>query len=84
MGTPALLSNNFSLVGRWVPGTFDRVRLNRGCAESLELSIEFLWQVFGREVVDALYLRGVAQLECDPQLWTMLEAGCKSDRATTV
>ena len=74
MATP--ISNQyFVLDGRWIPGTVDRVCLSHADQENLEISIHFLWQVFGREPVDGLYLQGRTQLLCDAQLWALLRAG---------
>lgn len=72
MATPPLPTSSFLLQGLWIPGTMDRVCLSRGDGENLELSIHQLLQVFGRELVDSLYLKGKAELLCDSQLWVLL------------
>lgn len=66
---------SFVLQSRWIPGTMDRVFLSKEGEESLELSIQLVWQVFGKEPVDHLYLQGKAELDCDAHLWAMLVAG---------
>lgn len=75
MASPVMSSQYFVLYGRWIPGTVDRICLSKDDQLSLEISIHFLWQVFGQEAVDGLYLRGKAELECDTQLWALLIAG---------
>lgn len=55
---------------RWVPGTSDQLelRLIEG-EESVQVSVRWFLSHFGRAAMDALYLRGKYEFECDDGLW---------------
>jgi hypothetical protein len=58
---------------KWVPGTSDRLELylldGNGC---VEVSVRWFTNQFGREAMDALYLRGKFEFECEETLWKSL------------
>ena len=67
----------FTVHGRWVPGTLDRVTLERqdsAKSGSLEVHHNRVHQLFGRGAMDPLYLTGKSRFECTLEEWTALEA----------
>jgi hypothetical protein len=64
----------FAVHGRWVPGTLDRVVLERQDATgSLEVNHHRVHQLFGRGAMDPLYLTGKSKFECTLEDWTALK-----------
>jgi hypothetical protein len=58
---------------KWVPGTSDRLELHlidRG--ECAEVSVRWFTRQFGREAMDALYMRGKFEFECEETIWKSL------------
>jgi hypothetical protein len=63
----------FAVSGRWVPGTLDRVLLERQDATgSLEVHHNRVHQLFGRGAMDPLYLTGKSKFECTLEEWAAL------------
>ncbi|PYE51112.1 hypothetical protein DES52_11544 [Deinococcus yavapaiensis KR-236] len=59
------------LVCRWVPGTFDRVRLQLVDLEqdAIELTVDAAARLLGRRNLDEMYLKGTVRLTvCDDTL----------------
>lgn len=55
---------------KWVPGTSDRLELHLlDHGERAEVSVRWFSSQFGREAMDALYMRGKFEFECDEALW---------------
>jgi hypothetical protein len=64
----------FAVHGRWVPGTLDRVVLERQDATgSLEVHHNRVHQLFGRGAMDPLYLTGKSKFECTLEDWAALK-----------
>jgi hypothetical protein len=64
----------FAVHGRWVPGTLDRVVLERQDATaSLEVNHHRVHQLFGRGAMDPLYLTGKSKFECTLEDWVALK-----------
>jgi hypothetical protein len=70
----------FAVLGRWVPGTLDRVMLEPqdapGSASltSLEVHSNRVHQLFGRGAMDPLYLTGKSHFDCSFEEWAALNA----------
>jgi hypothetical protein len=63
----------FAVHGRWVPGTLDRVMLERQDATgTLEVHHNRVHQLFGRGAMDPLYLTGKSKFECTLEDWAAL------------
>jgi hypothetical protein len=77
VGTASSVSTEqvrFAVHGRWVPGTLDRVVLERQDANgSLEVNHHRVHQLFGRGAMDPLYLTGKSKFECTLEDWTALK-----------
>jgi hypothetical protein len=64
----------FAVHGRWVPGTLDRVMLERQDATgTLEVHHNRVHQLFGRGAMDPLYLTGKSKFECTLEDWVALK-----------
>jgi hypothetical protein len=70
----------FAVLGRWVPGTLDRVVLERqdvlnsARLDSLEVHSNRVHQLFGRGAMDPLYLTGKSHFDCSFEEWDALNA----------
>jgi len=63
-----------SLEFHWVPGTMDRVRVGGdGAVHPGTITVNELVTFVGRDAVNQLYLRGLAQLECDEATWRAIK-----------
>jgi hypothetical protein len=70
-----LKTENFSVRGYWVPGTLDRVILQRlDSPVMLEVHSNRVHQLFGRGAMDPLYLTGKSCFECTVDEWSALKA----------
>ena len=70
-----LQTENFSVRGYWVPGTLDRVILQRlDSPVMLEVHSNRVHQLFGRGAMDPLYLTGKSCFECTVEEWRALKA----------
>jgi hypothetical protein len=70
-----LQTENFSVRGYWVPGTLDRVILQRlDSPVMLEVHSNRVHQLFGRGAMDPLYLTGKSCFECTVEEWHALKA----------
>ena len=68
-------TENFSVRGYWVPGTLDRVILQRlDSPVMLEVHYNRVHQLFGRGAMDPLYLTGKSCFECTVEEWSALKA----------
>jgi hypothetical protein len=82
VGTTSSVSTEqvkFAVHGRWVPGTLDRVVLERqdapgsASSDSLEVNHHRVHQLFGRGAMDPLYLTGKSKFECSLEDWVALK-----------
>jgi hypothetical protein len=68
-------TENFSVRGYWVPGTLDRVILQRlDSPVMLEVHSNRVHQLFGRGAMDPLYLTGKSCFDCTVEEWSALKA----------
>jgi hypothetical protein len=64
-----------SLQCRWVPGTLDKVRLSDPAVhQDMILELRDFLELANRDAVNALHMKGLAQLECDQMQWNVLSA----------
>jgi hypothetical protein len=67
-------SKHFSVRGYWVPGTLDRVILQRlDSPVMLEVHSNRVHQLFGRGAMDPLYLTGKSCFDCNAEEWSALK-----------
>jgi hypothetical protein len=67
---PRPQAKRYRVRSKWVPGTSDRLELHLlDGGECAEVSVRWFSSQFGREAMDALYLRGKYEFECDNGLW---------------
>jgi hypothetical protein len=70
-----LHAEHFSVRGYWVPGTLDRVILQRlDSPVMLEVHSNRVHQLFGRGAMDPLYLTGKSCFDCTVEEWSALKA----------
>jgi hypothetical protein len=73
--TTPTTTENFSVRGYWVPGTLDRVILQRlDSPVMLEVHSNRVHQLFGRGAMDPLYLTGKSCFDCTVEEWSALKA----------
>ncbi len=60
---------------RWVPGTLDKVRISDPAVhQDMILELRDFLELANRDAVNALHMKGLAQLECDQKQWSVLSA----------
>jgi hypothetical protein len=60
---------------RWVPGTLDKVRVSDPeIHQDMILELRDFLELANRDAVNALHMKGLAQLECDQKQWNVLSA----------
>jgi hypothetical protein len=68
------IADSFAVRGCWVPGTLDRVILQRqDTPVLLEVHSRRVHQLFGRGAMDPLYLTGKSHFECTSDQWSALK-----------
>jgi hypothetical protein len=75
MNQKSLPSTIYPLQCRWVPGTLDKVRISDPVVhQDMILELQDFLELANRDAVNALHMKGLAQLECDQKQWDVLSA----------
>jgi hypothetical protein len=68
-------STIYPLQCRWVPGTLDKVRISDAVVhQDMILELQDFLEFASRDAVNALHMKGLAQLECNQKQWDVLSA----------
>ncbi len=75
MNQKPILSTVYPLQCCWVPGTLDKVRISDlAIHQDMILELRDFLELANREAVNALHMKGLAQLECNQKQWDVLSA----------
>jgi hypothetical protein len=59
---------------KWVPGTSDRLELRvLESDDRTQVGVRWFTRQFGREAMNAIYLRGKFEFDCDDILWKIMK-----------